>query len=97
MRSNADLIRLHADLRKTAFEAVAPSFLDRLKQHKSPLTGMLVGTAVAKPGDQALSTILGAVGGATHGMTGALVAPAALAMYRHLTTPDYPEQGHGHR
>lgn len=91
MLSDADLIRLHARLRKTANDQVR----ENLRAIVPSLAGAVVGVGVAKPGDEAMSALGGAIGAAamrhhgTPGMAlGAMAPPVALAMYRHFTTPD---------
>jgi hypothetical protein len=91
MLSDADIIRLHARLRKTANAQVQ----DNIRGIVPSLLGAAVGMGVAKPGDEVTSALSGAIGAAAmkhHGNAGmalgAMTPPVALALYRHFTTPD---------
>lgn len=98
MHTDAELIRLHASLRKEA--GLAPTgLMEQLKLHGPVLTGAAVGGLTAPQGKELESVLAGAAGGVVGGAMGnpyqgAVLGPVAYNIYNHLTTPD-PEDVHG--
>ena len=99
MYTDADIIRMHADLKKEAFSGIDPSrVLDQLRVHGPALTGAAVGGLIAPSGkelESAASGALGAiVGGASNnpwgGYIGGTLSPIGYSLYHHLTKEEQP-------
>lgn len=94
MYTDADIVRMHAELKKEAFNGIDPArVLAQLRTHAPVLTGAAVGGLIAPPGkelESAASGALGAiVGGASNnpygGYIGGTVGPIGYSLYHHLT------------
>ncbi len=94
MYTDADIVRMHAGLKKEAFSGIDPSrILEQLRVHGPVLTGTAVGGLIAPPGKEMESAAAGAlgsiVGGASNspwgGYVGGTVGPIGYSLYHHLT------------
>lgn len=99
MYTDADIIRMHAELKKEAFSGIDPArVLEQLRVHGPVLAGTAIGGLISPPGkemESAVSGGLGAViGGATNnpyaGYIGGMAGPIGYSLYHHLTKEEPP-------
>lgn len=94
MFTDAEIVRLHSQLRKEAFDGLnAQNILEQLRTHGPVLTGFGVGALTGPEDAKFQAAMAGGLGGTFGGYTGAFVTPAAYSLYHHLSAPE-PQNAH---
>lgn len=100
MYTDAELVKLHLGLRKQAEGAWYDSIKKDVHNIAPAVTGGTIGYMTARPGDEAVNTLIG-VGGSIASKAmgqspylGAVLAPVARTLYLHATEPDHHEAHH---